>query len=246
MNETRPKIRLFVDGDLTEGGECALAAAQAHYLRNVMRRDAGDEVAVFNGRHGEWRATVTELSRKAGRLALSRQLREQSAEPDLWLLFAPIKRQAVDFMVQKATELGVSTLQPVLTRYTNAGRVNLERLHAVALEAAEQCERLNVPEVREAMSLERALDDWPEERLLFHCDEAGGAPAAAESMAAATGGPAAVLIGPVGGFDEGERAGLAERPFVRPVSLGPRILRADTAALAALAIWQATVGDWRD
>jgi 16S rRNA (uracil1498-N3)-methyltransferase len=242
MSETRPKIRLYVAADLAAGATCTLEAGQAHYLRNVMRLATGAEVAVFNGRDGEWRAAVQRLERSGGMLEMSECLRPQTDGPDLWLLFAPLKRQAVDFLAQKATELGVSRLQPVRTLYTNKDRVNEQRLASVVAEAAEQSGRLTVPEVRPAVGLERAIDNWPGDRTLFHCDETGRGETAFAAMSG--GGPGALLIGPEGGFDERERRWLADLPFVRPISLGPRVLRAETAALAALTLWQACAGDW--
>ncbi|MEL7490522.1 MAG: 16S rRNA (uracil(1498)-N(3))-methyltransferase [Pseudomonadota bacterium] len=252
-------IRLHLNQQLGDGAEASLSAEQVHYLRTVMRRQEGDALLVFNARDGEYAAVINSLSKKTGLVTLGARTRVAESEPDLWLLFAPIKRGPVDIIAQKATELGVSVLAPVSTERTNAGRVNTERLSAIATEAAEQCDRLSVPEVRTLQKLEKALADWPHDRLLIFCDEAGeneddawggregrAAPMlevlrtrenAAES--------AAILIGPEGGFSREERALLRAKPYVAPVTLGPRILRADTAAIAAVTLWQAACGDFR-
>lgn len=243
-------VRLYVGADLAAGAEVPLDPAQAHYLRNVMRRAPGDAVRVFNGRHGEWRAAIAALGKGKGALRAEMQTRAQMAEPDLWLLAAPIKRTAIDFVAAKATELGVSTIQPVLTRRTVVSRVNADRLRANVIEAAEQCERLSIPEVRAAASLEKVLAAWPADRGLLFCDETrAGRPIAeallAERARAPSGsapGPWAILIGPEGGFAPEELARIRALPAVVPVSLGPRLLRADTAALVALAVWQAVMG----
>lgn len=242
MSETRPKIRLFVESELANGQTVQLAGPQAHYLRSVMRLGPGDAIAVFNGVDGEWRATVDDLRKSGGSLCIADQLRPQTEEPDVWLLFAPVKRAAVDFLVQKATELGVSRLVPVVTRRTVVERANVDRLRAVAIEAAEQSHRLSVPEIATPLPLDRVIDEWPAQRPLIFCDEAGGPPLAAVLRDRADSFHApAILIGPEGGFDEMERKWLGELPFSTAVSLGPRILRAETAALAALAIWQGLI-----
>lgn len=242
-------VRLFVDVDLAAAAEFALDAAQAHYLRNVMRRAPGDAVRVFNGRQGEWRATIAALGKGKGSAVAVAQIRPQAPEPDLWLLAAPIKRTAIDFVAAKATELGVSAIQPIFTRRTAVSRVNAERLHANAVEAAEQCERLSVPEIRPAAPLDKVLASWPARRLLF-CDETRAGRPIAEALLAerardARAGalPWALLVGPEGGFAPEELARIRALPGVLPVSLGARLLRADTAALAALAVWQAVLGD---
>ena len=199
---------------------------------------------MFNGRDGEWRARIDTIGKGWASLQLTEQSLPQPVEPDIWLLFAPIKRGRVDFLVQKATELGVSILLPTTTRRTVVERINLVRLGTTAAEAAEQCRRLSVPELRPVQSLEKVLASWPEERRLLFCDEAGGPPAI-EAMAGQEPAPWAILIGPEGGFDPDESQALRERPFVVPMSLGPRILRAETAAVAALSLWQAVLGDGR-
>jgi 16S rRNA (uracil1498-N3)-methyltransferase len=236
--------RLFVDSPLAAGVMVDLTAAQAHYLRNVLRLEPGAEIALFNGRDGEWLGRIESLGKASCAVRLDERRREQLPEPDLWLVFAPVKRARIDFLVEKAAELGVSELRPVLTRRTAVERVNLERLAANAIEAAEQTERLTVPVVRAPERLPTLLASWPAERLLILCDESGTAPSIAGEMQGLTQ-PLAVLTGPEGGFDESELDALRKLAFVRPVGLGPRVLRADTAALAALAVVQAVAGDWK-
>jgi 16S rRNA (uracil1498-N3)-methyltransferase len=243
MDDT-PKLRLYVEAPLAAGLEVTLGADQAHYLLHVMRLAAGAELALFNGRDGEWRATLTRAAKKAASLTVGGPLREQEVEPDLWLAFAPIKRARIDFIAEKATELGVSVLQPVFTRHTVMTRVNDDRLRAIAIEAAEQCERLTVPEVRPPCDLFALLDGWPAERRLILLDEGGGGRPVAEALDGLAPGPLAVLVGPEGGFTKSELDALRGLSFAVPVGLGPRILRADTAALAALACVQAIRGDW--
>lgn len=240
----RAAPRLHVAPALEGGARVTLPPEQSHYLANVMRRAVGDEVLVFNGRDGEWRGRIAEKTKRAVVLDLVAQTRKQDAPGDVWLMFAPIKRQRVDFIAEKAAEMGASRLLPVITRRTNAERVNIERLRAHAIEAAEQCGILNVPEVEAPQRLDAVLEAWPPRRKILFCDEEGTAPSAAETLARETRGPWAVLIGPEGGFDEGERAALKALPQAVAVSLGPRILRADTAAVAALAVFQAALGDW--
>lgn len=241
--------RLFVEADLAAGGEVLLEEAQVHYLRNVMRRPDGAPLLLFNGRDGEWRGTLSFRGKKAAVAELGERTREQALEPDVWLCFAPVKRARIDYIAEKATELGVSVLQPVVTRHTAVERVNVGRLQANAIEAAEQTERLTVPEVRESVDLGKLLDRWPDGRRLMMCDETGGGPPIAEALSAldeaARAAPWAIVIGPEGGFAENELQALRRIKDVTSVGLGPRILRADTAALAALACWQALVGDWR-
>ncbi|MFO1236133.1 MAG: 16S rRNA (uracil(1498)-N(3))-methyltransferase [Alphaproteobacteria bacterium] len=241
LAEPGGKLRLFVEDGLNAGDAVALTEGQAHYLRNVMRARSGDSVRLFNGRDGEWRATL-DLSGKRRAGATPRSLaRPQQDGPDLWLCFAPIKKTPADFIAQKATELGVSVLKPVLTRRTIVNRVNTGRMRANAIEAAEQSDRLDVPECHDPAALPWLLAAWPAGRALLFCDEAG-APPALDALKAAPRGPWAVLIGPEGGFDAEERAAIRALPQTVPATLGPRILRADTAALAALAIWQAVLG----
>lgn len=243
--------RLFVEDDLYTGRVLGLDHARAHYLRSVLRLAPGAAIAVFNGRDGEHLARIAGLGKGWCSLELEEQRRPQAAEPDVWLVFAPIKRARLDFLVEKATELGCSALQPMWTQHTDVGRVNVERLAANARAAAEQCERLSVPTVAEPVDLERLLGAWPSERRALLCAEAGEARPIAEALAAigeetggrAGGAPWAVITGPEGGFRRSELDALAKLPFVTPVGLGPRVLRSDTAALAALACWQAWLGD---
>ncbi|MEM8985473.1 MAG: 16S rRNA (uracil(1498)-N(3))-methyltransferase [Pseudomonadota bacterium] len=250
-----PRIRLYVEDDLVAGALLSLTAEQAHYLSAVMRQKPGDEMALFNGRDGEWRACLTQVRKKTAVADVAEQLRPQAPEPDLQLLFAPVKRGPVDFMIEKATELGVSAFRPVVTNRTVVTRTPVERLRKNAIEAAEQCGRLSAPPVAEAEKLERVLSHWPEGRKLMFCDEAGDDPEAEwggpegraapalEALGGAQPGPWAVLIGPEGGFSPAERRLVRSMPYAVPVTLGPRILRADTAAVAALTLWQAALGD---
>jgi 16S rRNA (uracil1498-N3)-methyltransferase len=243
LAEPGGKLRLFVEAPLSEGARVEPSAQQAHYLLHVMRARTGNRVAVFNGREGEWFAEIGEVSRRTCALTCIRQTAPQGEVPDLWLVFAPIKKTAADYVAQKATELGVRVLQPVFTRRTIVHRINGERMRANAIEAAEQSGRLTVPEVREAIELPKLLANWPADRRILFCDEGGGAPIA-ETLVTAAPGAWAVLTGPEGGFDPAERDLIRANPLAVPVSLGGRILRADTAALAALSIWQAIRGDW--
>ena len=240
-----PRTRLYVTADLAAGASVALDGSQAHYLRNVLRLDRGAPVALFNGHDGEWRAIIESFSKETCTVRLDRRTREQVPEPDLWLAFAPVKRARIDFLVEKATELGVSALQPVLTERTQVERVNLDRLRANVREAAEQTERLTLPEVRAPLPLARALELWPAGRRLLLCDESGASPDVASALRAEQPGVWGVLTGPEGGFTQRELDALRNLPFVCAVGLGPRVLRADTAALAALAVFQALLGDWR-
>jgi 16S rRNA (uracil1498-N3)-methyltransferase len=248
MSENETGIRLYVEAPLAAGASVGLSRDQAHYLRSVMRLEAGAALLLFNGGDGEWRGRIDGLGKGWASVALEARTREQTAEPDLWLVFAPIKRARIDFVAQKATELGVSALVPVFTRRTAVERVNAERLRANAIEAAEQCERLSVPAVLEPEPLEKLLARWPAERRLLLCDETGGEPIA-DALAehrrrSLAPGPWAVVVGPEGGFEPGELDRMRKLPIVTAVGLGPRALRADTAALAALACWQAQLGDW--
>ncbi|ALK08550.1 16S rRNA (uracil(1498)-N(3))-methyltransferase [Blastochloris viridis] len=238
-------VRLFVDAALAPGAEFPLGLEPTNYLANVLRLRAGDELLVFNGRDGEWRARISDLKKRAATLELVEQTRPQTAPCDLWYLFAPLKHARLDYMVQKAVEMGAAVLQPVMTRRTQVSRINLDRMRANAIEAAEQCGILDLAEVRAEVGLEALLATWPAGRTLVFCDEDAAAGGAAAALGAAAEGPLAVLIGPEGGFDPAERARLMTVPKVVRLSLGPRILRADTAAVAALALVQAVRGDWR-
>ena len=237
--------RLFVDADLRDGASVTCTPAQANYLRNVLRLKPGDAILVFNGRDGEWRAEVAEAGKRATTLALAEQMRTQEGGPDIDYLFAPIKRARLDYMVEKATEMGVARLRPVLTRRTTPERVNTERMRAHAIEAAEQCGILRIPEVHAPEKIERVIAAWDAARPLVFCDEDSDETCPFTTLARIEPGPLAVLIGPEGGFDPAERELLSRQPFVTRISLGPRILRADTAAVAALALVNAALGDWR-
>lgn len=237
--------RLYLDRPLTRGARLDLERAQANYLLNVLRLGPGADVLVFNGRDGEWRAQVQPEGRKAASLLALEQTRPQTPRPALAWLFAPLKHARLDYMAQKAVEMGAGSLRPVLTRRTQAARVNLERMRANAVEAAEQCGIIAVPEIREEAKLEAALAALEPERVLVFCDEDAPIADPLAALAAAPEGPLAVLIGPEGGFDPAEREVLLARERIVRLSLGPRILRADTAAVAALALVQAARGDWR-
>ncbi len=246
MNETKIKARLFTSADLKAGQAITPSADQAHYLLKVMRAQDGEHVVLFNGRDGEWLSSVAAASKKSCQLRLKEQLRPQRQEPDLWLAFAPLKKSNTDFVIEKATELGVSRLIPVFTERTNTGRVKCERLRAIAMEAAEQCDRLSVPEVSEPLSLTGLIADWPAGRTLLVPDETGGGqPLKSVLKTVGETRSHGFLIGPEGGFSASELDALGNLPFVSKVGLGPRILRAETAALAALACFQALVGDWQ-
>jgi 16S rRNA (uracil1498-N3)-methyltransferase len=237
--------RLFVDTDLAPGTVLACRADQVNYLRNVLRLGPGDQILIFNGRDGEWRARIGEVRKAAMTLHAEAQVRPQLAAPDIDYLFAPLKRARLDYMVQKATEMGVARLRPVFTRRTTPDRINTQRMRANAVEAAEQCGILRVPEVFEAETLAAALAHWDAKRRLIFCDEDSDAADPLAALRSLPPGPLALLIGPEGGFDTGERELITCQPFALSISLGPRILRADTAAVAALALVNATLGDWR-
>lgn len=237
--------RLFLDADLVDGATVPLAREQMNYLLNVLRLGSGDTVLTFNGRDGEWLAGIETSGKRNASLVLEKQTRAQTGGPDLHYLFAPLKRSRLDYMVQKATEMGVARLQPVLTRHTVAERVNGDRMRANVIEAAEQCGILRVPEIAGPERLDRVLASWNAGRRLVFCDE--GAPIAdpLTAMRELAPGPLAVLIGPEGGFAPEERDALIALPFVTRIAMGPRIMRADTAAVAALTLVNAVLGDWR-
>ena len=236
--------RLFAEQPLAADLEVVLEKAQSHYLGNVMRLKPGDQVRLFNGMDGEWLCTVRALSKRGGTLQAEQQTREQTSVPDIQYLFAPLKHARLDYMVQKASELGATLLQPVLTERTNVARVKLERMRANAIEAAEQCNLLSVPEVCEPIRFSALLDGWDQHRRLIFCDEAADVASPLAVLQALPPGPAAVLIGPEGGFSPAERERLLALPFVVAISLGPRVMRADTAGTAALALVQSVLGDW--
>jgi len=247
------KARLYVENDLKAGQEIFLVGNQGHYLVNVMRVTAGDYILLFNGREGEWLAEITKVGKGKAAVTIREIVMAQKPEADLWYLFAPLKKARLDYMVQKATELGVSLIRPVLTARTNLDRLKEDKIRANAIEAAEQCERFTVPAVEPMIKLKQLLDDWPGDRLMMFCDEEGAddqntfpVGRAIEEVNAWQDRPKkwAILIGPEGGFSPEERALIRAQPWVVPVTLGPRILRADTAAVAAITLWQAFAGDW--
>lgn len=236
--------RLFVSDDLGAGSSFELTPEQSHYLANVMRMSEGGELLVFNGRNGEWLARVAAKGKKTVRLATVEQTRPQHPLPDLFYCFAPLKVGRLDYLVQKAVEMGAGVLQPVITQHTQLAKIGTERLRANVMEAAEQCGILAVPEVREAMKFDRLIEGWDRERRLIFCDESAETNNPLPALQGIREIKCALLVGPEGGFSEEERRLLHALPFVTSIPLGPRILRADTAAVAALALIQATVGDW--
>lgn len=239
-------IRLFIPHDLSAGAELALDPGQSHYLASVMRQAVGDELALFNGRDGEWRARVSAVTKRAVAVRAEVMARPQAPGPDLDLVVALVKRTRLETIVEKAAELGARRVRLAVTERTNADRTRVERLVAIAIEAAEQTGRLDVPQIVEPVKLDRLIADWPAGRRLLFCDEAGDAPPILQALSPfEAGGPWSILIGPEGGFSPRERERLRGSPQVTPASLGPRILRADTAAISALTLWQAALGDWR-
>ena len=252
-----PNLRLLIDTPLSAGVALALDEGQARHVGTVLRLDTGASLRVFNARDGEWRAIIAEKGKRGMVVRVEDKLREPRAAPDLDLLFAPVKRHATDLIVEKATELGLRRIRPVITKRTIAETVRLDRLSAIAREAAEQTERFDAPEICEPVSLTKALDGWDAARPLIYADESGDeegeawggergrAKPISEALAGRSGGALALLIGPEGGFTPEERRMLRALPFVVPVSLGPRILRAETAVIAALAVLQSVWGDWR-
>ncbi len=240
--------RLHVEPDLAEGAELTLSKEQSLYLAAVLRKVVGDEVVLFNGRDGAWLARLSSDSKKSVALTVVEQIAAQPPPATLWYGFAPLKTERLDYVVQKATEMGAGIIQPVITKYTQVNRLKHERLVANVVEAAEQCEVLTVPKVALETSLDRLIADWPVDhggRRLIFADESETASSPINSLDSLRDQPIGLLVGPEGGFSAGERAQLRSLPFVVPISLGPRILRADTAAVAALAVIQATIGDWR-
>ena len=246
MTNEKIAARLYIAAGLAEGGTAAIDLAQTHRLRHVLRLGPGAAVAAFNAADGEFLCRIAELGRAAGSVAVETRLRAPRPEPDLWLLFAPIKRLRLDWLVEKGTELGVAAFLPVITERVQPERLNRDRLAAHAIAAAEQSERLSVPEIRPAERLARLLAAWDPARRLVVCDEtSGGIPIAEALGALEPDRPAALLVGPEGGFADTELDALGDLPFVTRAGLGPRVLRAETAALAALAVYQAIAGDWR-
>lgn len=237
------KIRLFIDAPLGSGQVVTLSD-QAHYLFSVMRQSIGDTVFLFNGRDGEWQAEITHITKRTAALNCLHQSAPQQNPPDIWLLFAPIKKTRTDFIVEKAAELGASRILPVQTQYTNSARIRADRLQAHAVEAAEQCGGTFVPEIVELKRLDAVLSNWPDNRKILFCDETLTARPILEALSAEQAGPWAILIGPEGGFSTTEAEAIRDMAQTVPVTLGPRILRADTAAVSALTVWQTTLGDW--
>jgi 16S rRNA (uracil1498-N3)-methyltransferase len=238
----RSTPRLFVETPLAEGGQIRVEGGQAHYLISVLRLKVGEPVKLFDDSTGEWLGVASVVAKRDLILDVTAHLRPRDPVPDLWLIAAPIKKGRIDWVAEKACELGVARLVPVLTRRIVVDRLNRDRLRAHMIEAAEQCDRTALPELAEAVKLDALLRDWPEGRTLFFADELGGAPAA-EAMAAHPG-PAAIMIGPEGGFDDAEREAIRALPQAVGIGLGPRILRAETAALAAVSVWMSAAGDW--
>lgn len=245
MTQLPLRHRLYVSAGLEQGASVSLTAAQAHYLNHVVRLQPNDTIALFNGQDGEWQSRLVRIRKSGAEAQAITQLREQVHEPDLCLLFAPIKGHRIDTIVEKATELGVRNIWPVITQRTVVSRVNIERLQANAVEAAEQSERLSVPKVFAPLSLDRALSEIEPNRYLIFCDERSLAPSISQVLATLKRGqPCALLTGPEGGFTAEEQRLIERRSNASSVTLGPRILRADTAVIAALTIWQSILGDW--
>ena len=238
-------IRLFVPHDLFAGAALSLDEGRSRYLAAVMRLSPGDALLVFNGRDGEWRASVAAVGKRAVTLTAEALARPQAAGPDLDLVVALVKRTRPETIVEKAAELGARRVRPVITERTNADHTRVERLQAIAVEAAEQTGRLDAPQVLAPVKLDKLIDGWEAGRRLLFCDEAGDAAPALQALAGRPAAPWAILIGPEGGFSPGERERLRGLVFAVPATLGPRILRADTAAISALTLWQAALGDWR-
>ncbi len=238
------RIRIYISTQLEVGGVIACLPEQAHYLVNVLRVKAGDEVYVFNGRDGEFGTIVTALGKKECRLEVKSKYQEFAQSPDVWILFAPLKKDNTDWVIEKATELGVSKICPVITEYTNAAKVRPERLRAQIIEAAEQSRRQDIPELKETESLQHVLQNWQSGRKLFYLDETGGG-AGIAGVLKNNAGPAAFLVGPEGGFSEKELEILQESKYTCAITLGKRILRAETAVVSALSCWQAVCGDWK-
>src|SRR5690606_35118749 len=240
--------RLYVMPELYQGGALTLDKDQSLYLAAVLRKSVGDEVVLFNGRDGAWLCRLTSDSKKSVAVEVVERIAPQTPPSDLWYGFAPLKNERLDYVIQKAVEMGAGTIQPVMTQFTQVHRLKTERLHANAIEAAEQCEVLNVPAIAPEITLDRLLADWPSEhgtRKLILADEGEASSSPIEALSALKGEKLGLIIGPEGGFSDSEREKLRALPFVVSISLGPRILRADTAAVAAMAVIQATIGDWR-
>ena len=236
------KIRLFVDHTLGEAQSVPLNKDQAHYIFSVMRKSIGETILIFDGNNGEWEASIEEISKKSGVLFCIKQTKPQIMPPDLWLFFSPLKKVRTDFIVEKATELGVAKIIPVQTEHTNADRVKLSRLSAHAIEAAEQCGGTYIPKIEELQKINEVLENFPPDRRLLFCDEK--LQASEVNLENLKKGKWAILVGPEGGFSEIERNYLRGLKFTFSISLGPRILRADTAAVTAISLWKNYLGDW--
>jgi 16S rRNA (uracil1498-N3)-methyltransferase len=237
-------IRLYTNQPLSAGSSIELSPENVHYLSNVMRKKAGYQLELFNGKDGQWLGEIESLQKKSGQVRILNQTRMQKPEPDIWLCFAPVKNAPINNLVEKATELGVSVLQPVITNRTIVNRVNTERLVANVMDASQQCERLTLPTVQEPLKLEKLLENWDISRKLILCDESGKGQTIIPALQALKQTPCAILIGPEGGFSQTEFEIMRNKPYIIPVSMGPRILRADTAAIAALTCVQSILGDW--
>lgn len=239
-----PQIRIYTQNQLDKNQLIELSPEQSHYLCNVMRQKAGEELSLFNGVDGQWSGEIISISKKNCSVQLKIQTKPQKSEPDIWLCFAPVKNSPINNLVQKATELGVSKLIPVYTQRTVISRVNTDRLNLIAIEAAEQSHRLNLPEIAEPVKLANLLNNWPEDRGLIVCDESGGGISFASALKSPKYDKYAILIGPEGGFSQSEFELMKKKPYIVGVSMGPRILRADTAAIVALACYMNILGDW--
>ncbi len=245
-HKNSPLVRIYVESDLSLQGSIELLEGDFHYLIHVMRKQTGQELVVFNGRDGEWLGRIDAISKRSLTVELTLKLRGQGTQTDIWVVFAPPRGGRLETIIEKTTELGVSRLLPVLTKRSVVDKINLEKCHLQAKEAAEQCERLSVPDIAPLTSLDLLLAQWDPSRLLLVCDETGRGDMINSILHDSKGKPAALLIGPEGGFAEEELQKLSLAPFVRRVTMGPRILRVDTAAIAALVCWQACIGDWEE
>lgn len=240
----KSKITLFIENPIITDSIISLGKGQSHYLANVMRRKNGDQILLFNGKDGQWQAEITQVSKKNTQVKVTKQTKQQLDEPDVWLCFAPVKNAPIYNIAQKATELGVAKLQPVITQNTITSKVNTDRIKANTIEAAEQCQRLTVPDVANPLQLEDMLDKWPNDRTLILCDESGNGTTFIKAFNDPKKGKYAILIGPEGGFTQTEFELMRKCNYVKSVSMGPRILRADTAAIAALTCYMSILGDW--
>jgi len=244
MSIASSEARIFVDVDLSANLVVNLEGGQAHYLRNVLRLAVGQRIGLFNGRDGEWLCQITAVGKRHVEVEIIKKSRAQDTSKDIWLAFAPIKKARVDYIAQKATELGVSVIWPIFTKFTAMSRINLDRLHANAIEASEQSGRLSVPEIRSSVDFGQFIKDWPSNRTLFCLDETGGGIPILGAFRSEKAELAGILVGPEGGFSNEELDQVDKLSNVCRVGLGKKILRSETAAVAALSCWQASVGDW--